>query len=72
MSAESTLFLAGYTFVDTANGYGNEQGVGQAIRDCWKGKREDLFVMTKIPGGLNASEVRRPRANRLLRNFDDP
>ena len=49
-----------------------EQGVGQAIRDCWKGKREDLFVMTKIPGGLNASEVRRPRANRLLRNFDDP
>mmetsp|Transcript_1688 Transcript_1688/g.5077 ORF Transcript_1688/g.5077 Transcript_1688/m.5077 type:complete len:317 (-) Transcript_1688:24-974(-) len=50
-------FAAGYTFVDTANGYGNEAGVGAAIRDCWKGKREDLFVMTKIPGGLNASGV---------------
>lgn len=46
--------------LDTANGYGNEQGVGDAIRDCWIGAgkaREDLFVMTKIPGGLNTSGV---------------
>jgi diketogulonate reductase-like aldo/keto reductase len=53
-------FDAGYTFVDTANGYGNEEGVGQAIQDCWLGKgkaREDLFVMTKIPGGLDTAGV---------------
>jgi diketogulonate reductase-like aldo/keto reductase len=50
-------FEAGYTFVDTANGYGNQRGVGRAIKDCWKGKREDLFVMTKIPGGLDYDET---------------
>ena len=43
-------FGAGYTFVDTAYGYKNQKGVGRAIRDCWKGNREDLFVLTKIPG----------------------
>jgi diketogulonate reductase-like aldo/keto reductase len=50
-------FEAGYTFVDTAFGYGNQKGVGLAIRDCWKGTRDQLFVMTKIPGGLNSSQV---------------
>ena len=43
-------FAAGYTFVDTAYGYKNQKGVGRAIKDCWKGNRTDLFVMTKIPG----------------------
>jgi diketogulonate reductase-like aldo/keto reductase len=47
----------GYTFIDTAFGYGNQKGVGRAIQDCWEGKREDLFVMTKIPGGLNTEQV---------------
>jgi len=50
-------FAAGYTFVDTANGYRNQKGVGKAIKDCWKGAREELFVMTKVPGGLDASET---------------
>lgn len=56
---ESTCqsFRAGYDFVDTAFGYGNQKGVGLAIRDCWEKTREELFVMTKIPGGLNASQV---------------
>jgi diketogulonate reductase-like aldo/keto reductase len=43
---------AGYTLIDTAYGYGNEGGVGRAIQDCFKGKRRELFVLTKIPGGL--------------------
>jgi diketogulonate reductase-like aldo/keto reductase len=47
----------GYTFIDTAFGYGNQKGVGKAIKDCWEGKREDLFVMTKIPGGLTEKQV---------------
>ena len=50
-------FDAGYTFVDTAFGYGNQRGVGLAIRDYFKGSREELFVMTKIPGGLRRGEV---------------
>jgi len=50
-------FAAGYTFVDTAWGYGNQRGVGAAIADCWEGTREELFITTKIPGGLNTTEV---------------
>lgn len=50
-------FQAGITFVDTAFGYGNEKGVGKAIRDCYQGRRQDLFVMTKIPGGLTRPQV---------------
>lgn len=38
-------FSAGITFVDTAMGYKNQMGVGKAVRDCWQGKRQDLFVM---------------------------
>jgi diketogulonate reductase-like aldo/keto reductase len=61
-------FAAGYTFVDTALGYGNQKGVGLAIRDCWQGKRDDLFVMTKIPGGLNAVQVMGAHHQNLLDN----
>jgi diketogulonate reductase-like aldo/keto reductase len=50
-------FQAGITFVDTAFGYGNEKGVGKAIRDCYQGRRQDLFVMTKVPGGLTTPQV---------------
>lgn len=54
--AACAAFEAGYSFIDTANDYENQKGVGAAIRDCWKGKREDLFVMTKIQGGLDYEE----------------
>lgn len=43
--------------VDTAFGYKNQKGVGRAIRDCYQGRREDLFVLTKIPGGLSHAET---------------
>ena len=59
-------FDAGYTFVDTAWGYGNQKGVGQAIQDCWRGTREELFVMTKIPGGLNVTEALAAHKENLL------
>jgi len=61
-------FEVGYTYLDTAWIYGNEVGVGQAIKDCWLGKgrlRKDLFVTTKINGGLNATEVRQAHADNL-------
>ena len=50
-------FGAGVTLVDTAYGYGNQKGVGLAIRDCYQGRRSGLFVMTKIPGGLTRQQV---------------
>jgi diketogulonate reductase-like aldo/keto reductase len=59
-------FSAGYTFVDTAFGYKNQKGVGLAIRDCWTGSREDLFVMTKVPGGLTASQMEATHKQNLI------
>lgn len=50
-------FSAGVTFVDTAFGYNNEHGVHNAILDCYTGRREDLFVMTKVPGGLTRAQT---------------
>jgi len=38
---------AGYRHIDTASAYGNEKGVGQAIRECGL-PREQLFITTKI------------------------
>lgn len=66
--AVCAAFDAGYTYVDTAWGYNNEIGVGKALKDCWFGKgklRKDLFLMGKIPGGLNASEVAAAHADNL-------
>jgi 2,5-diketo-D-gluconate reductase A len=40
-------FDAGYRHIDTAQGYGNEEGVGQAIRESGL-PREEVFVTTKL------------------------
>jgi len=45
--AVRTAFDAGYRHIDTAQGYGNEEGVGQAIRESGLA-REDVFVTTKL------------------------
>lgn len=37
----------GYTHIDTAMIYGNEEAIGKAIKDSGK-KREDVFVTTKL------------------------
>ena len=58
-------FLAGYTMVDTAWGYKNQVGVGRAIRECWKRPRSELFVLTKIPGGLTAAETKAAHLDNL-------
>ncbi|MBO5711497.1 MAG: GNAT family N-acetyltransferase, partial [Acholeplasmatales bacterium] len=39
---------AGYRHIDTANAYGNEDSVGQAIKDSGI-PREEIFITTKIP-----------------------
>ena len=42
---------AGYRHIDTAQGYGNERGVGEGIRTCGL-KREELFVTTKLDAAI--------------------
>lgn len=37
----------GYRLIDTAQGYGNEEFVGNAIKNCGT-KREELFITTKV------------------------
>ncbi|KAF7284926.1 hypothetical protein GWI33_017405 [Rhynchophorus ferrugineus] len=54
---------AGYRHIDTAFNYNNEDSIGKAIRewlDSGKGKREDLFITTKLPNfGNRPSDVER-------------
>ncbi len=47
VSAVSTALEVGYRHIDTATAYGNEEGVGRAVRDSGI-PREDVFVTTKL------------------------
>ena len=42
---------AGYRHIDTAQGYGNEESVGQAIKESGL-KREDIFVTSKLTNSV--------------------
>jgi 2,5-diketo-D-gluconate reductase A len=42
-----TALDAGYRHIDTAQGYGNEEGVGQAVRESGLA-RDEVFVTTKL------------------------
>ena len=55
-SAVSHAINSGYRLIDTAMAYGNEQEVGQAIRES-DVPREEIFVVTKL---------RRPHATGYL------
>jgi 2,5-diketo-D-gluconate reductase A len=61
--AVSVALGAGYLLIDTAQGYGNEAGVGEAVRRSGIA-REELFITTK----LTNSEHGRDRA---LKAFDE-
>jgi diketogulonate reductase-like aldo/keto reductase len=43
----------GYRHIDTAQGYGNESGVGNGIRTCGV-KREGMFVTTKLDASVKS------------------
>ena len=47
VTAVGAAFAAGYRSIDTADIYGNEKGVGEAIRASGLA-REDLFITTKL------------------------
>src|SRR5665213_3503121 len=54
---------AGYRLIDTAEGYNNEEGVGQAIREA-EVPRSELFITSKLRNGGHAR-------NLALRSFDE-
>jgi 2,5-diketo-D-gluconate reductase A len=54
---------AGYRLIDTAEGYDNEQGVGEAIRTA-DVPREQLFITSKLRNGGHARDL-------ALRSFDE-
>ncbi|NQX44197.1 aldo/keto reductase [Paenibacillus tritici] len=47
MDSVKAAIKAGYRSIDTASVYGNEEGVGQAIRES-RVAREELFITTKV------------------------
>lgn len=53
-SAVVSAFGLGYRHVDTAAAYQNQVSVGEALAEL-KLKRQEFFITSKIPGGLNAS-----------------
>lgn len=55
-SAVSMALEVGYTHIDTAYDYGNAEGVGQAIAES-NIPRKELFVTTKVEGGLNTTRT---------------
>ena len=54
---------AGYRLIDTAEGYGNEEGVGQAIRTAAV-PRSELFITSKLRNGGHQRDA-------ALRSFDE-
>lgn len=54
---------AGYRSIDTAEGYNNEEGVGQAIREAGV-PRSELFITSKLRNSGHARDL-------ALRNFDE-
>jgi 2,5-diketo-D-gluconate reductase A len=51
-------FEAGYRHIDTAQMYGNEKGVGEAIRDSGIA-RDDLFITSKLNNGFHEPDQAR-------------
>lgn len=69
--AVRTALAIGYRHIDTAQLYGNESEVGDAIRDSGV-PRGDIFVTTKVPmGELRAAQIRRNVAQSLKRLGSD-
>ncbi len=52
--AVSKALNLGYTHIDCALGYQNQESVGKALKDS-KRERSTYFITSKIPGGLNFS-----------------
>ncbi len=59
----------GYRHFDTAEGYGNEKGVGEGIRSCGVARNE-LFVTTKIEADYKTYDEAKAGIEGSLRDLD--
>src|SRR5215212_6659858 len=55
----------GYRHIDTAEGYGNEKEVGEAIRAS-ELDRSEIFVTSKLDNGFHEPDAAREAFNRTL------
>jgi 2,5-diketo-D-gluconate reductase A len=65
VEAVTTALEAGYRHIDTAQGYGNETGVGQAIRRYGL-DRDEVFVTTKLDNGRHGRDEARKALDESL------
>ncbi len=65
VAAVTTALEAGYRHIDTAQGYGNETGVGQAIRGYGL-DRDEVFVTTKLDNGRHGRDEARKALDESL------
>jgi 2,5-diketo-D-gluconate reductase A len=61
-------FEAGYRHIDTAQMYGNEKGVGEAIRDSGI-PRDELFITSKLNNGFHEPEAARAAFEKSLEDL---
>ncbi|WP_375401375.1 aldo/keto reductase [uncultured Amnibacterium sp.] len=59
----------GYRHIDTAEMYGNEQGVGEAVRESGI-PREQIFVTSKLNNGFHAPEAAAQAFEQTLETLD--
>ena len=64
----ATALEVGYRHIDTAQMYGNEEGVGAAIRDSGL-SRDDLYVTTKLNNTFHRPEDARREVDASLRRL---
>ena len=58
----------GYRHIDTAQGYGNEQGVGDAVRDSSLG-RDAVWITSKLTNSMTTSDEIRTSFEETLRKL---
>ncbi|MFW0784147.1 aldo/keto reductase [Gordonia sp. CPCC 206044] len=63
--ATLTALELGYRHIDTAEMYGNEKGVGEAVRDSGL-RRDEVFITSKLNNGFHAYDDALAAADRTL------
>lgn len=62
---------AGYRHIDTAQGYGNEEEVGEALKESGV-PREEIFLTTKLHNKKHGYEKTKEAIDESLRKLDTP
>ena len=60
---------AGYRHIDTAQAYGNEEGVGKGIRESGL-KREDIFITSKVKAEIKSYKKAKKSIDESLERLD--